>query len=215
VEIGCCEVAERSSALPHIKTRALPDSAPILPKMGRSRPKLPECCRPLTCRRIPNLVWVGCVLPDLFRKDWVFGPKSHYNIVFQPTTNSVLSTFVTVKCERSGHCGVNSGLRINTFTHTVRFIQFLTVKCHFWLDLDAALIAQFLYYCQSVDYATLFAARWCISAAYAVMRCPSVCPSVMVSVMFVYSAENNKCIFNFFHRRYSHNILVFPYLTGV
>ena len=50
--------------------------APILPKMGRSRPKLPKTL---------NLVRIGCVLPDLFLKDWFFGPKSHYNIGIQPT----------------------------------------------------------------------------------------------------------------------------------
>jgi len=59
--------------------------APILAKMGRSRPKFPECCQPLTCPRLPNLVRIGCVLPDLFRKDRFFGPKSQCNIVFQPT----------------------------------------------------------------------------------------------------------------------------------
>ena len=53
--------------------------APILAKMGRSRPKFPERRHPLTCPRIPNLVWIGCILPDLFRKDWFFGPKSQYN----------------------------------------------------------------------------------------------------------------------------------------
>jgi len=52
-----------------------PDPAPILAKMGRSRPKFPECCHLLACPRIPNLVWIGCVLPDLFRKDWFFWPK--------------------------------------------------------------------------------------------------------------------------------------------
>ena len=51
----------------------------------RSRPKFPECCHPLTCPRILNLVRIGCALPDLFRKDWFFGPKSNYNIGFQPT----------------------------------------------------------------------------------------------------------------------------------
>ena len=50
--------------------------APILPKMGRSRPKSPKTL---------NLVRIGCVLPDLFLKDWFFGPKSHYNIGIQPT----------------------------------------------------------------------------------------------------------------------------------
>jgi len=58
---------------------------PILAKMGRSRPKLPERCHPLTCPRIPNLVRIGCVLPYLFRKDWFLAKKSQYNIRFQPT----------------------------------------------------------------------------------------------------------------------------------
>jgi len=39
---------------------------PILAKMGRSHPKFPVRCYPLTCPRIPNLVRIGCVLPDLF-----------------------------------------------------------------------------------------------------------------------------------------------------
>ena len=50
--------------------------APILPKMGRSRPKFPERCHPVTCPRVPNLVRIGCALPDLFWKDWFFCPKS-------------------------------------------------------------------------------------------------------------------------------------------
>jgi len=49
--------------------------APILPKMGQSRPKFPERCHALTYPRIPNLVRIGCALPDLFRKDWLFGQK--------------------------------------------------------------------------------------------------------------------------------------------
>jgi len=49
------------------------------------RPKFLERCRPLTCPRIPNLVWIDCALPDLFRKDCIFGPKSI--IGFQPTIN--------------------------------------------------------------------------------------------------------------------------------
>jgi len=61
--------------------------APILPKMGRSRPKFSERCHPLTCphkTRIPNLVRIDYVLPDLLRKDWFFGLKSQYSIGFQP-----------------------------------------------------------------------------------------------------------------------------------
>ena len=53
--------------------------AAILPKMGWSRPKFSVRCHLLTCQRIPNLVQIGCALPDLFRKDWFFGPKSIYN----------------------------------------------------------------------------------------------------------------------------------------
>jgi len=26
-----------------------------------------------------NLVRIGCALPDLFRKDWFFGPNSNYS----------------------------------------------------------------------------------------------------------------------------------------
>ena len=60
--------------------------ASILSKMGRSPPKFSHCCHPLTCPRIPNLVRIGCVLPDLFRKGWFFGPKSQYdNVGFKPT----------------------------------------------------------------------------------------------------------------------------------
>ena len=62
--------------------------APILHKMGRSRPKFPERCHPLTCPRILNLVRIGCILPELFRKDRFFCPKSQYNIGFQPTMNT-------------------------------------------------------------------------------------------------------------------------------
>ena len=38
--------------------------APILPKMDWSRPKFPERCHPLTSPRTPNLIQIGCVLPD-------------------------------------------------------------------------------------------------------------------------------------------------------
>ena len=55
----------------------------------------------------------------------------------------------------------------------------------------------------------------CISAAYAVMRvCPSVRPSVCLSVTFVDHVKTNKHIFEFFSPSGSHTILVFPYQTG-
>jgi len=70
VKIGRCEVAERSSGLPHKKQGSaglVP--VPILRKIGRSHPKFPKRC-PRT--GLPNLVQIGCALPDfkdLFRKD--------------------------------------------------------------------------------------------------------------------------------------------------
>ena len=50
----------------------------------------------------------------------------------------------------------------------------------------------------------------CISAAYAVMRCLSVCPSVT----FVDHVKMNKHIFEIFAPSGSHTILVIPYQTG-
>ena len=63
--------------------------APILPKMGRLRPKFPERCHPLTCQHILNLVRIGCALLDLFRKYWLFDPYSNYSIGFEPTKSLV------------------------------------------------------------------------------------------------------------------------------
>jgi len=50
----------------------------------------------------------------------------------------------------------------------------------------------------------------CISAAYAVMRCLSVC----VSVTFVHCVKTNKDVFNFLSPSGSHTILVFPHQIG-
>ena len=57
-------------------------------------------------------------------------------------------------------------------------------------------------------------AMLCISAAYAVMRCLSVCPSVCLSVRlsvtFLDHVETNKHIFEIFSPSDSQAILVFP-----
>ena len=50
----------------------------------------------------------------------------------------------------------------------------------------------------------------CISAAIAVMRCPSIRPSVT----FVDHVKTNKHIFKIFSPSGSHTILVFPYQRG-
>jgi len=57
----------------------------------------------------------------------------------------------------------------------------------------------------------LIAARCYASAAYVVMRCPFVCPSVCVSVTFVNSVKTNKLIFC--SPKGSQVILVFKHLT--
>jgi len=61
VEIGRCEVAERSRGLPNNKNSRSAGLvlAPILPKMGRSRQKFPECCHPWTCPRTVYRTWCG------------------------------------------------------------------------------------------------------------------------------------------------------------
>ena len=58
---------------------------------------------------------------------------------------------------------------------------------------------------------SVIAARWYASAAYAVMRCPSVC----LSVTFVNSVKTNKHIFNFFYCRVATPFyVVFPHQTS-
>jgi len=57
----------------------------------------------------------------------------------------------------------------------------------------------------------------CISAAYAVVRCLSVCPSVRPSVTFVYCVGMSKHIFQLFSPLYSHIVLAFsiPNLVAI
>jgi len=57
-------------------------------------------------------------------------------------------------------------------------------------------------------------AMLCISAAYAVARCPSVCLSVRPSLTIMDSVETNKRILKFFSPPGSHTILVFLYQTS-
>jgi len=97
VKIGRCEVPERSRGLPNQKSRAPRDSSQptFWPKWpGPIAPKIPWTLSPLdlSTYNLPNLVRIGCVLPELFRKNWFFGPKSQYNnIGFQPTKIRQLS----------------------------------------------------------------------------------------------------------------------------
>jgi len=64
------------------------------------------------------------------------------------------------------------------------------------------------------DLRYFFRAILCISAAISVMRSPSVCLSVCVSVTFVSSAKTNKDIFEIFSSSGSQAILVFLYQAG-
>jgi len=76
VKIGRCKVAERSHRLPHKKTRVLRDSSlpPFCPKwVDRAQNSL-NVVTPWLVHVYG--IWSGCVLSDLFRKDWFFGQKS-------------------------------------------------------------------------------------------------------------------------------------------
>jgi len=85
---------------------------------------------------------------------------------------------------------------------TIEFDSSLTSD---FLFLDNNLIAQVTqFFCRAMLHA---------SAAYVVMRCPSVCMSVCLSVTFVNSVKKNKHIFNTFSLSGSHTILVFRYQT--
>ena len=67
------------------KTRA-PRETRTSSHFGQNWPialKIPERRHPLICPCIPNLVRIGCVLPDFFRKDWFFGPKSQHNRAYR------------------------------------------------------------------------------------------------------------------------------------
>jgi len=63
---------------------------------------------------------------------------------------------------------------------------------------------------QNISFDNFCRAMLCISAAYAVMRCLFVHPSVT----FVYHVKTNKHIFEMFSPLGSHTILVFLYQTG-
>ena len=82
------------------KTRAPRDSSqpPFLARMGRSCPKFPKRCHPLTCPRIPNLVRIGCRLPDLFRKDWSSGPLVKMNGLRTLMTSTLWTTMSEELC---------------------------------------------------------------------------------------------------------------------
>ena len=68
-------------------------------------------------------------------------------------------------------------------------------------------------YMRSTEYpSSLFLfcrAMLCLSLAYAVVRCPSVHPSVWVSVTVVYSVETSKHFFYFFH--FFHRRVAIPF----
>ena len=95
VKIGRCEVPERSRGLPNKKI-GLSGTRPSAQFFQNEpiAPKIPWTLSPLdlSTYNLPNLVRIGCVLPELFRKNWFFGPKSQYNnIGFQPTKIRQLS----------------------------------------------------------------------------------------------------------------------------
>jgi len=95
-EIGRCKVAERSSGLPRTKKLGLRGTrlSPNFTQNEPIAPKIPWTLSPVDMSTYTEFcpeLRIGCALPDLFRKDWFFGPKSNYNINFQPTINKTRS----------------------------------------------------------------------------------------------------------------------------
>jgi len=59
---------DKKNKNPAPRGRPSPPS-PILSPLGRSRPKFPERCRPLTCARVPNLIQIDLGVQELLRHD--------------------------------------------------------------------------------------------------------------------------------------------------
>ena len=133
VKIGHCEVPERSRGLPNKKNSGSAGlvPAPILAKMGRSRPQFPERCHPLTCPRVPNLVRIGCVLPDLFPKDWLFGSKSQYDNIGFEWVSSCLTAHQHKSTKRlfSAIQGLYDGQDMNI---TYKKVKPMNVRSRLW-----------------------------------------------------------------------------------
>jgi len=86
----------------------------------------------------------------------------------------------------------------------VSFLGFIVgylSQLHQWVTWFSSLLCVMLYAYN------ICRAMLCISVVCAVMQCPSVC----VSVTFMYSVETNKLIFKIFSPSGSQTILVFPY----
>jgi len=137
--------------------------APILAKMGRSRPKFPERCHPLTCSRVPNLVRIGCVLPDLFRKDWFWffdfsAQKFNTLIGFQPTIikDSARVTFL-LRVTTDGHKASRG------FSATADLLVFTSVPCNLHDRLESRRISfqSFDTNCPSSSAITVGDAKYC------------------------------------------------------
>jgi len=94
----------------------------------------------------------------------------------------------------------------------VFLLHFLSVPCGrlSWLSVSLLLHAKY-----TVSYRIYFLPCDAMySAAIAGMRCPSICPSVRLSVTFVSCAKTNKDIFEIFAPSGSQAILVFPHQKG-
>jgi len=81
----CCEVAPKGRLDYHTKKLAVCGTrpSPHFAQNGPFAPKIPWTLSPLGMSTY--LVRIGCTVLELFQKDWFFGPKSQYNIGFQPT----------------------------------------------------------------------------------------------------------------------------------
>ena len=71
----------------HTKKLALRGTCPSphFAQNGPIAPKIPWTLSLLDVSMCTEFGRIGCILPDLFRKDWFFGLKSYYNTGFQPT----------------------------------------------------------------------------------------------------------------------------------
>jgi len=69
-------------------------SAPILPKMGQSRPKFPERCHPLTCPRIGYRIWSGSAALC-----WTYSTKIDLFVIYGSLRVCAFSGLITLTFE--------------------------------------------------------------------------------------------------------------------
>jgi len=117
-QMWCKLAAEKLVLLTKNRLRGTHPSPNFVPNTDRSHSKFLERCRPLTCVSLPNLVLIGYGLPELFRKDWFFGPPKSFIMVQSHT--GFQSTLTLARDRESMQAAALGHLRVVALRSTQR-----------------------------------------------------------------------------------------------